>query len=102
MLLLITFVTSFAAYYDDADLERAWYGVARDYMEHWVAMATNNSGVLAWLPIGDWGNLIPGLEKKSVIFFMVGMFLDFVWLTTRAEHPHGAHVPGWGTRNRID
>ena len=26
--------------------------------------------------------------------FRVGIFLDFVWLTTRTEGPHGAYVRG--------
>ena len=33
--------------------------------------------------------------------FQVGIFLDFVRLTTRTMHPHGAHVRG-ARRNRID
>ena len=37
--------------------------------------------------------LTPGtLTKKSGKFFRVGIFLDFVWLTTRTMHPHGAYV----------
>ena len=43
------------------------------------------------------------LTKKSGDAFRVGIFLDFdfVWLTTRAIHHHGAYVQG-GRRNRID
>ena len=40
-------------------------------------------------------------SKKSGNVFRVGIFLDFVRLTTRAEGPHGAHVRG-AKRNRID
>ena len=32
------------------------------------------------------------LKLENFLFFRVGIFLDFVWLTTRAEGPHGAHV----------
>ena len=39
------------------------------------------------------------LAKKSGKIFRVGIFLDFVWLTTRA--PHGAYVRR-ARRNRID
>ena len=39
------------------------------------------------------------LTKKSGKIFRVGIFLDFVWLTTRT--PHGAYVRR-GRRNRID
>ena len=39
------------------------------------------------------------LTKKSSKFFRVGIFLDFVWLTTRT--PHGAYVRR-ARRNRID
>ena len=41
------------------------------------------------------------LTKKSGKIFRVGIFLDFVWLTTRTMHPHGAYVRG-ARRNRID
>ena len=42
----------------------------------------------------------PGLlAKKSGKIFRVGIFLDFVWLTTRT--PHGAYVRS-ARRNRID
>ena len=41
------------------------------------------------------------VPKKSGNIFRVGMFLDFVWLTTRTMHPHGAYVRG-ARRNRID
>ena len=41
------------------------------------------------------------ITKKSRNLFRVGIFLDFVWLTTRTMHPHGAYV--WGARrNRIE
>ena len=46
--------------------------------------------------------VLPGrgtLTKKSGNFFRVGIFLDFVWLTTRT--PHGAYVRR-ARRNRID
>ena len=39
--------------------------------------------------------------KKSGKNFRVGIFLDFVWLTTRTMHPHGAYVRR-ARRNRID
>jgi len=39
------------------------------------------------------------LTKKSGKLFWVGIFLDFVWLTTRT--PHGAYARG-ARRNRID
>ncbi len=39
-------------------------------------------------------------EEKSGKTFRVGIFLDFVWLTTRTMHPHGAYVRG-ARRNRI-
>ena len=41
------------------------------------------------------------LTKKSGNIFRVGIFLDFVWLTTRTMHPHGAYVRR-ARRNRID
>ena len=45
-------------------------------------------------------NIMGGtLTKKSGKFFRVGIFLDFVWLTTRT--PHGAYVRR-ARRNRID
>ena len=40
-------------------------------------------------------------SKKSGNIFRVGIFLDFVRRTTRAEGPHGAHARG-AKRNRID
>ena len=39
------------------------------------------------------------ITKKSGNIFRVGIFLDFVWLTTRT--PHGAYVRR-ARRNRID
>ena len=42
-----------AAYYDDVAMEQAWYPHARAYMEHWVALANNNSGVLASHPLSS-------------------------------------------------
>ena len=39
--------------------------------------------------------------KKSGNIFRVGIFLDFVWLTTSTEGPHGAYVRG-ARRSRID
>ena len=42
---------------------------------------------------------VPALAKKSGNIFRVGLFLDFVWLTTRT--PHGAYVRR-ARRNRID
>ena len=39
--------------------------------------------------------------KKSGNICRVGIFLDFVWLTTRTMHPHGAYVRR-AERNRID
>ena len=39
--------------------------------------------------------------KKSGKMFRVGIFLDFVRLTTRTMHPHGAYVRR-ARRNRID
>ena len=32
------------------------------------------------------------ITKKSGDVFRVGIFLDFVWLTTRTEGPHGAYM----------
>ena len=46
---------------------------------------------------GDWPTDL--LSKKSGNIFRVGIFLDFVRLTTRT--PHGAYVRG-ARRNRID
>ena len=43
----------------------------------------------------------PCSTKKSGKTFRVGIFLDFVWLTTRTMHPHGACVRR-ARRNRID
>ena len=39
--------------------------------------------------------------KKSGNIFRVGIFLDFVRLTTRTMHPHGVYVRG-AKRNRVD
>ena len=41
------------------------------------------------------------VTKKSGNIFRVGIFLDFVWLTIRTMHPHGASVRR-ARRNRID
>ena len=41
------------------------------------------------------------LAKKSGSVFLVGIFLDFVRVTTRTMHPHGAYVRR-AKRNRID
>ena len=32
------------------------------------------------------------ITKKSGNMFRVGLFLDFIWLTTRTMHPRGAYV----------
>ena len=45
------------------------------------------------------GKYTYAIMKKSGNVFRVGVFLDFVWLTTRT--PHGAYVRG-ARRNRID
>ena len=42
-----------------------------------------------------------GFWKKEGNIFRVGIFLDSVRLTTRAEGPHGAHVRR-AKRNRVD
>ena len=57
-----------AAYYDDPAIEQDWYPHARAYMEHWVTLALNNSGVLGILPIGDWGALNPAGPNGSPSF----------------------------------
>ena len=50
------------------------------------------------------------LRAKGRSVFRVGNFLDFVWLTTRTMHPHGAYVrvaertridPHWGGIERL-
>ena len=43
----------------------------------------------------------PAWSRTSGNIFRVGIFLDFVWLTTRTEGPHGAYVRR-ARRNRID
>ena len=45
-----------------------------------------------------WAGLLTG---KSDDVFRVGIFLEFVWLTTRTMHPHGAYVRG-AKLNRIN
>ena len=40
------------------------------------------------------------ITTQSGSMFHVGIFLDFVWLTTRTMHPHGAYAQG-ARRNRI-
>ena len=41
--------------------------------------------------------------KKERNIFPVGIFLDFVWLTTRTMHPHvGPQYVRRAKRNRID
>ena len=59
-----------------------WYGYASKLVQ---SLFTKGAGTLT---------------KKGGNFFRVGIFLDFVWLTTRTMHPHGAYVRG-ARRNRI-
>ena len=72
-----------AAYYDDPAIEQDWYPNARAYMEHWVTLAANNSGLLGILPIGDWGALSPAGPNGSPAFRPPSMaqfqFVNFVF-----------------------
>lgn len=96
----------FASYYDDEALERSWYPHAKSYMEHWIKLANNNSGVLPPAPIGDWGNLYPGpkgyrpasysqyflvaaLDKQAALAHRLGFGTD---ATRYSEHASAARA----------
>ena len=63
----------------------------------------------AWALVSSWrvgggggrARVMACAQKKSGHTFRVGIFLDFVRVTTRTMHPHEAYVRG-ATRNRID
>ena len=61
-------------------------------------LATNPNTVL--VPIVSLSGLV---TKQTGSISRVGIFLDFVWLTTRTMHPHGgaSYVRG-ARRTRID
>ena len=76
--------------------------IARDVKilrEHITGGGTFETASLMWTKDAPTGRKPYALTRKSGNMFRVGIFLDFVWLTTRT--PHGAYVRR-ARRNRID
>ena len=74
--------------------------VGRPQMGALAAIAPSTT--LAYLMRNHAASIPPYLlTKKKRKSFRVGIYPDFVWLTTSTMHPHGAHAQG-GKRNRID
>lgn len=79
----------FAEYYADDSFEAAYYPYLRWYMEHWIALAQNNTNQPGIFPIawwGDWAEYYPGPYQHRTLdyadfFYVLGLQKTLQWAT---------------------